>query len=141
MKKLNYLNALNIFTIFFICTIIFSCSENKNIQPTKKEPEKLNDMLVVKGQFVFTKKCMSCHEMEVKLKGPALRNVTKRRKADWIKNMILNPDKMIVEDSIAKRLYYEHGVKMVVEDVKDEDANAVMEFLKSVDAKAEQKIE
>ena len=139
MKKLNYLNAVNILIIFYICTIVFSCSENKNIQPTKKEPEKLNDMLIVKGQFIFSKKCISCHEMEIKLSGPALKNVTKRRKADWIKNMILKPEKMIVEDSIAKRLYYEHGVKMVVEDMKEEDADAVMEYLKSVDAKVEER--
>lgn len=135
MKKLNLNNAINIILIFCTSVLVLSCSENRNIQPTQKEPEKLNDMLVVRGNFIFTKKCMSCHEMEIKLKGPALKNVTKRRKADWIKNMLLKPEKMIVKDSVAKRLYYEHGVKMVVEDLNEEDTNAVMEYLKSVDSK------
>lgn len=131
------------FTIAISFFILFtSCSENKNqtIQ-IKKEPEKINDLLVVKGQFIFGRKCMECHELEVKLKGPALRNVTKRRKADWIKNMITKPDKMIAEDSIARNLYYEHGIKMVVKDITEEETIAVMEYLKSVDAKVEKNIE
>ncbi len=139
MKKFILMNAKYIFSIC-IYLLISSCSENiDKIPQTKKEPEKLNDMLVVRGQFIYSKQCIKCHEMEINLKGPALRNVTKRRKADWIKSMILKPDKMIVEDSIAKKLYYEHGVKMAVEDLTDDDANAVMEYLKSVDAKVENK--
>jgi cytochrome c2 len=138
MKKQNINRTLFTIAVSFFL-LITSCSKNndKNLQ-TKKEPEKLNDMLVVKGQFIFGKKCIECHEMEVKLKGPALRNVTKRRKADWIKNMIMKPDKMIAEDSIAKKLYYEHGIKMVVKEITEEETTAVMEYLKSIDAKVDQ---
>jgi len=139
MKKQIFICTF--FTIaisFFI--LINSCSENKNqTQQIKKEPEKLNDMLVVKGQFIFGKKCIECHDLEVNLKGPALRNVTKRRKADWIRNMITKPDKMIAEDSIARNLYYEHGIKMVVKEITEEETDAVMEYLKSIDAKLEKK--
>lgn len=140
MEKLILMNAKYIFP-FCIFIFLLSCSENRDrISQTVKEPEKLNDMLVVRGQFIYSKQCIKCHEMEINLKGPALKNVTKRRKADWIKSMILKPDRMIVEDTIAKRLYYEHGVKMAVEDLTDDDVNAVMEYLKSVDAKVENKV-
>jgi hypothetical protein len=139
MIKIILRNASYII-LFCISILFFSCSDNENIQQTKKEPEKLNDLLVVKGQFIFGKKCMECHEMEVRLKGPALKNVTKRRKADWIKNMIMKPDKMIAEDSIARRLYYEHGIKMVVKEITEEETEAVMEYLKSVDEKVDSKV-
>jgi cytochrome c551/c552 len=139
MKKLIFRNA-SYLLIFCSCILVFSCSKNENIQQTKKEPEKLNDMLIVKGQFIFGRKCMECHELEVKLKGPALRNITKRRKSDWIKNMIMKPDKMIADDSIARKLYYEHGIKMVVKEITEEETEAVMEYLKSVDAKVDSKV-
>lgn len=78
---------------------------------------------------------MECHSIDVRLRGPALKDVTKRRKAEWIMNLILNTDQMLKEDSVAIRQYLEHGIKMVVDNVNQDDALAVLEYLRSIDRK------
>jgi cytochrome c551/c552 len=138
VKKLILTNIVSVVFISFIFFLLFSYPGHNNgisREQKLKAQEEENHLLIVKGQYLFSKKCLKCHNMGVKIKGPALRDVTKKRKADWIKNLILYPYKMIVEDPIAKQLYLEHEIKMAVEDMKDEDADAVLEYLKSIDAK------
>jgi cytochrome c len=124
--------------LFFSALFFSSCSENnfgdKGMGPVKKtEPGAINEEFALKGKVIFSKKCMDCHSLDIKLKGPALRDVTKRRKAEWIMNMILKPEDMIKKDPVAKRLFAKHIVKMVVKDVTKQDALMILEYLRSVD--------
>jgi|WetSurMetagenome_2_1015567.scaffolds.fasta_scaffold15751_3 hypothetical protein len=122
---------------FFL--LLNSCSKNNNddkgIGPIKKiELGIINEELAIKGKVIFSKKCIDCHSIDIKLKGPALRDVTKRRKAEWIMNIILNTEEMVTKDPEAKKLFEQHVVKMVVKDVNENDARALLEYFRSVDA-------
>ena len=125
---------LNLLFKLFLIFIFSSCSEKIDkeiVSVNSSDTGKIDESLALKGRFIFTKKCMDCHSLDVNLKGPALRDVTKQRKSEWIMNMMLQPDEMIRNDSVAKKLFSEHIVKMTVKDLNQEDAKAVLEYLKS----------
>lgn len=55
-----------------------------------------------------------------------------RRKEDWVLSMILNPDSMVKNDPIVKKLYEEYKVPMVVPGgITQEEGKAVVEYLKT----------
>jgi mono/diheme cytochrome c family protein len=88
--------------------------------------------LVKRGEEIFKQKCTACHQIENKLVGPALKGLFERRKEDWVLAMIINPDSMIKNDPIAKNLYEEYKVPMVVPGgITQEEAKAVVEYLKT----------
>ena len=62
---------------------------------------------------IFEKKCSSCHTIGGGvLKGPDLKDVTKRRDIAWLLKFIESPDRMIKSgDSIAVKLYNDLGQK------------------------------
>jgi cytochrome c551/c552 len=91
-----------------------------------------SDEMAAMGEIIFSKKCLSCHSLDVNFKGPELGDVVKRRKAEWILNMIINPEEMISKDADAKYLFLTHAVKMVLKNVSEDDAKAVLEYLKFV---------
>jgi cytochrome c551/c552 len=130
-----------ILVLFLFYPVLFlslpSCSndnDNKGIGPIKKiELGIINEERAIKGKILFSKKCMDCHRIDVKLIGPALKDVTKKRKSEWIMNMILNTEEMIKKDPEAKKLFEQHIVKMVVKDVSQNDARDILEYLRSVD--------
>ncbi len=88
--------------------------------------------LVKRGEEIYNQKCTACHQIEKKLVGPALKGLFERRKEDWVLSMILNPDSMIKNDPIAKKLYEEYNVPMVIPGgITQEEAKAVVEYLKT----------
>jgi hypothetical protein len=65
----------------------------------------IDPVLVKKGSDLFQLKCTPCHRLTTeKLVGPGLKDVTSRRKPEWIMNMITNPATMTQRDSAAKGL-------------------------------------
>ncbi|MBX5438098.1 MAG: cytochrome c [Thermoflavifilum sp.] len=90
--------------------------------------------LVKKGEAIFNEKCTACHRLDSRYIGPALKGVTKRQAPEWIMNMILNPDVMIQQDPIAKQLVSEsNGAVMANLHLSEEDARALLEYLRAVD--------
>ena len=88
--------------------------------------------LASQGEQAFTTKgCTGCHQMEAKLIGPALGDVTTRRSYEWVTAMILRPDSMIANDADAKALFQEYGTPMVNMGATPEDARAIYEYLRS----------
>ena len=47
------------------------------------------------GQSIFNANCKTCHRLDQKLVGPALRGVTDRRELDWTKQFITNSQVLI----------------------------------------------
>jgi mono/diheme cytochrome c family protein len=132
--------------IFLIITFfLISCSSSKveksgnnddiGIGPIKKVEISGNiDMnLVNEGKKIFELKCSACHKLEERYVGPALKGVTKRRKPEWIMNMILNPIEMTQKDSTAKQLLSEYLVQMTFQDVKESEARAILEYFRYID--------
>ena len=56
-----------------------------------------------------------------------------RRTPEWIMNMILVPEKMIVENEAAKQLLMEYnGAPMANQNLKEEEARAILEYFRTL---------
>ena len=111
-----------------------SKNEELGIGPVKEvKLGPIDKQLVDKGQQTFTTKCSACHKLDSRLVGPPLKDVTKRRKPEWIMNMILNPQQMTQENKIAKELFTTYLVQMTFQDVTQDDARAILEYFRNND--------
>ena len=92
----------------------------------------IDQALADEGEQLFTSRgCAGCHQMDTRMIGPALGDVTARRSYEWIQAMILKPDSMIANDADAKALYEEYGTPMVNMGATAEDARAIYEYLRA----------
>jgi mono/diheme cytochrome c family protein len=137
IKNLN-LTISFLLTPFFIFLILSGCSskqEDIGIGPVKelKLAADINKALVDKGKQIFDVKCIACHKFEQRLVGPPLKDVTKKRKPEWIMNMILNPQQMTQEDKVAKELFAQYLIQMTFQDVSQDDARSILEYFRAVD--------
>ncbi len=125
-----------IFAVSLSISVFSGCSKNEyGIGPVKDEirltPVDVN--LSIKGKELFQKKCVLCHRIDGKLVGPQLKDVTKRRRPEWIMNQILNPLEMMQKDPVAKDLLVQFKVPMMVQDVSHDEARALLEYFRAVD--------
>lgn len=96
----------------------------------------LDEGMVQKGKAVADLKCTSCHRLtEEKLVGPGWKGVTDRRTPEWIMNFITNVDEMLNKDPEAQAMLETCMVRMPNQNLSDEDARAVLEFLRKNDGK------
>jgi cytochrome c len=99
-----------------------------------KEPVTLGPVdpaLAATGKGIFEQKCSACHKMESKYVGPALGEVTARRSPAFIMNMILNPMEMVERHPVGKQLLAEHMTFMANQNLTQDDARAVLEYLRT----------
>ncbi|WP_158858456.1 c-type cytochrome [Lunatibacter salilacus] len=62
------------------------------------------------GQALFNANCKTCHKLDQRYTGPALRGVTERRELDWAKQFIVNSQLLIQSgDAAAVALYREYN--------------------------------
>lgn len=95
----------------------------------------IDDKVASQGKVLFEAKCSACHKAtEKKVVGPGLKGVTQRRQAAWILNMITNPIEMTKSDPTAKDLLATHLTQMTFQDVSDEQAKQILEFLRHNDS-------
>lgn len=109
---------------------------NKGIGPIKSvELGDIDAAMATKGAELFKNMCSACHKMDKKFIGPALAGVTERRTPEWIMNMILNPEEMIKEDPIAKKLLIESNMAMMAnQGLSEEEARAILEYFRQFDS-------
>jgi len=101
------------------------------IQKPLNIPESIDEALAKKGEELFDKKgCTACHSLDEKKVGPPLRYVADSVRPEWIMNMIMNPEEMILKDPRAKRLLEEFSVPMTNQNVSEEEARAILEYLR-----------
>ena len=106
--------------------------KNKGIGPISSlELAAIDPSLAQKGAGLFEIKCSSCHKLDERHVGPALRDVTTRRSPEWIMNMILNPQEMIEKDPIAEDLFATFMTPMANQNLTQDEARAVLEYLRS----------
>ena len=97
-------------------------------------PATIDDAMAGKGQAIFETKCTPCHKLTgEKLVGPGLKNITNLRTPEWVMNMITNPEEMTKKDPIAKALFEEHLIQMVGQNVSDDEARQILEYLRKND--------
>ena len=98
-----------------------------------KLPSEIDQSLVTKGKEVYEAKCTACHKPDKKFIGPAPMGIMERRTPEWIMNMILNPEGMVLNDPIAKQLLIEfNGSPMANQNLTEEEARAVLEYFRTL---------
>lgn len=97
---------------------------------TSFEHKPFDAALANKGVELFVSKCAMCHSFDRTLVGPSLDAVVKRRTPEWIMNMMLDPTTMLEKDADAKALSKEYGSPMISLGLKQEEARAILEYLR-----------
>ena len=109
--------------------------DNKGIGPIKDLtfPDTIDEAMAAEGQKTFEAICIACHMTDQRMIGPAMKGVYERRSPEWVMNMILNPDEMLLNDPIAKALLKEYNnMIMLDQNLSEEDARALAEYLRTL---------
>jgi len=86
------------------------------------------------GNKVYEVKCAACHKLSTeKLVGPGWSGVAARHAPEWIMNFITNPDAMLDKDPAAQAQLEICLVRMPNQNLSDEDARNVYEFMRKND--------
>jgi caa(3)-type oxidase subunit IV len=93
--------------------------------------------LAVTGQAIFDMKCATCHKLDERYTGPALRNVVNRRSPEFILNQILNPDENVKRHPEGKKLLAEYLTFMTFQNVTKQDALTLLEYLRAANENKE----
>lgn len=99
---------------------------------TEIELGPIDTALVARGQQVFETRCLPCHRMDERYIGPPLGDIVGQRAPEHIMNMILAPEKMLMADSIAQQLLAEYSVPMTNQNLSQDQARAILEYLRHV---------
>ena len=96
----------------------------------------LDESMVATGKNVYEVKCQSCHKLtEERLVGPGWKGVTDRRTPEWIMNFTTNTEEMLEKDTAALNMLEICLVKMPNQGVPENDARALLEFMRKNDGK------
>src|SRR5690242_15790794 len=133
--KIKYLSAVVLTLMMAVFTLTGCKNEEFGIGPVKEEMKlaPVDANLYSKGEQIFSVKCIACHKFNSKLVGPPLKDVTKRRRPEWIMNQILNPLEMTQQDKVSKELFAQYLIQMTFQDVTSDDARAILEYFRAVD--------
>lgn len=94
----------------------------------------LDKAMAHEGNEIYDLKCSACHKLtNEKLVGPGWKDVTTRRKPEWIMNFATNTDEMISKDPAAQAMLEECMVRMPNQSLSDDDARHVLEFMRKND--------
>jgi mono/diheme cytochrome c family protein len=94
----------------------------------------LDPAMAAAGEKVYTVNCSGCHKLtDERLVGPGFTGVTGRHTADWIMNFVTNTDVMINKDPKAQALLEICLVRMPNQNLSDDDARHVYEYLRKND--------
>ena len=109
--------------------------ENKGLGPIKSLTldAEIDAEMASAGQVVYEQMCTACHKAEKNFIGPAPKGIMERRSPEWVMNMILNPEEMIMNDPIAKDLLMEfNGAPMANQNLTEEQARQVLEYFRTL---------
>ena len=99
---------------------------------TLKTP--LEQERVPRGLSIYEMKCSACHRTDdQRVVGPGWKDVTKRRKPEWIMNMITNTDVMLEKDPESQKLLELCLTRMPNQNVSIGDARDILEFMRKND--------
>ncbi len=87
--------------------------------------------LAAKGEDVFTTKCSACHKLDARYVGPPLGEVLSARSPAYVMNMMLNPAEMLQKHPEAKAMLAQFAVPMPDQNLTEDDARAVLEYLRA----------
>jgi len=96
----------------------------------------LDEAMASKGQVIYQSKCFACHKLSSEmLVGPGWAGVTDRRTPEWIMNWITNTRVMLDKDLAAQAEMAVCLIRMPNQDLTDDQARSVLEFMRKNDKK------
>lgn len=97
-------------------------------------PANLDASMASAGEKVYSVKCAGCHKLtDERLVGPGWKGVTVRHTPEWIMNFSTNTDEMLDKDPKAQAQLEICLVRMPNQNLADEDARSVYEFMRQND--------
>lgn len=84
-----------------------------------------------RGKQTFIQKCATCHYLDQRKTGPALRDITKRRSPEYVMNQILNPEQMGKLHPDGKQMVAQYAQFMTIQGITPEMARDLLDFLRS----------
>ncbi len=93
-------------------------------------PAAIDAAKVAQGEEIFTTKCAICHKLDERFTAPPLGDVLSRRTPEFVMNMMLNPDEMVQKHPEVKAMLAEYFVPMPNQNVTEDEARAVLEYLR-----------
>ena len=107
--------------ILFVLQVNYSFADNAAVSPDK-------------GKTIFTTQCISCHNVNVQVVGPALANVDQRHTVDWIINFVHSPKTLIQKNDKDAVALYNQFNQIIMPDHQDlsaDDVKSVVAYVKS----------
>lgn len=87
---------------------------------------------IAAGEAVWgARGCGGCHAWGSKLVGPDLTGIFTRRPIPWVERMVLEPERMVKEDPVAKDLFRSLMVQMPKQGVTPEELPKLLAYIKS----------
>ena len=125
---------VGVFSLFgFLLISVNAVAGQPKEMITKVDMGSINPKMVNEGKGLYTSKCAMCHDLDQKKVGPALRNVTKNRKPEYIMNVIYNTAKMQKVDPVYKALLVAFkNVPMPDPNLTEAQSRSLLEYLRSV---------
>jgi cytochrome c2 len=94
----------------------------------------LDNAMADRGVKVYDVKCASCHKLtEERLVGPGWSGVTTRRTPEWVMNFVTNTEEMLAKDPEAQAQLEICLVRMPNQNLSDDEARSVFEFMRKND--------
>lgn len=91
----------------------------------------VDQALAAQGEEIFQFNCEACHRMDERFVGPPLGRVLENRTPAFVLNMILNPEQMAREHPEVQKLLVEYPIIMPFQNVTEDEARAVLEYLRT----------
>jgi cytochrome c2 len=91
------------------------------------------------GKSIFIAKCASCHNFKQEMTGPALKDLDKRRKTEWIVKFVQSSQTMISSgDPDAKAIFAKYQTLMPDhKDLSEADVKNIITYIKEESARIE----
>lgn len=87
-----------------------------------------------RGKSIYDMKCQACHKLsDERVVGPGWKDVTKRRKPEWIMNLVTNVDVMLDKDPEAQKLLELCLTRMPNQNISVGDARDILEYMRQND--------
>jgi mono/diheme cytochrome c family protein len=82
------------------------------------------------GAKAFEKRaCGTCHAIGERKQGPDLTGVAYRRTEAWMTKQILDPEWMVKNDPLARKLMAEYALQMANQHVPEQEVKAILHYL------------
>lgn len=121
MRSISWFTKRGIRLFIFLFTLSFL-----NLAET-------NAQTAAEGAALFKQKCTSCHAINQKVVGPALKGLSDRREEAWLIKWIRNSQAMIAAgDPTAVALYkeYNESVMTAFPELSDDDIKGILAYIK-----------